>query len=375
MATINKRGEAQWQAKIRRAGHKAISQTFETYEAAKAWADVTEGKISGREYVDKEKEQRAKLRDLLTRYQDEITPTKKGARQERVRIGQWLAEPMADWSLAAVQSTDIAEWRRRREAEGKAPSTIANSMNLLSAVFKVAISEWGYRVTNPVTGVRRPKARPARWATLSADEEASLLDACRQGPSWLVWCVRVALATAMRAAEIRRLHWDHIHHSHIHLPEVKSTTDEERSRDVPLTSAGLAVIEELQATLPRRLDGWVFGPPDTSDGITKDMLSQAFRDAAAKAEISITFHDLRHVATTRLAPLHRDVLELAATTGHKTLNVLKRYYNPAPEDRAAALREREAQLAAKAARQQRQKAARGSADATVVALRKKPADG
>ncbi len=48
----------------------------------------------------------------------------------------------------------------------------------------------------------------------------------------------------------------------------------------------------------------------------------------------ITFHDLRHIATTRLAPLHRDVLELAATTGHKTLTMLKRHYNPSPEERA-----------------------------------------
>jgi integrase len=365
MATITKRGEAQWQAKIRRAGHKTLSQTFETYDAAKEWADVTEGKISGREYVDRDKEQRAKLRDLLTRYQDEITPTKKGARQERVRIGQWLAEPMADWSLAAVTSVDVADWRRRREAEGKAPSTISNAMNLLSAVYKVAISEWGYRVTNPVTGVRRPKARPARWATLSADEEARLLDACRAGPSWLAWCVRVALVTAMRAAEIRRLHWDHIHQTHVHLPEVKSTTGEERSRDVPLTAAGLAVIEEMRTALPRRLDGWVFGPPDTADGITKDMLSQAFRDATAKAEISITFHDLRHVATTRLAPLHKDVLELAATTGHKTLNQLKRYYNPTPEERAAELRAREA-----AAARKKRAAAKKAGGAEVVQLRR-----
>jgi len=66
-----------------------------------------------------------------------------------------------------------------------------------------------------------------------------------------------------------------------------------------------------------------FGDPEISKidagGFTKDALSQAFRDAARKAGLVITFHDLRHVATTRLAPLHDNVLDLAATTGHKTL--------------------------------------------------------
>lgn len=361
MATIVNRGEAQWLVRIRRSGHKPINRTFETYEAAKEFADVTEGRISGREYVDRTKEQRATLKDLLDRYEQEITPTKKGERQERTRLQQWRNEPLASWSLPAVTSADIAEWRKRREAEGKAPSTISNAMNLLSAVYKVAISEWGYRVTNPVQGVRRPKAAPPRWATLSADEEARLLDACREGPPWLVWCVRIALTTAMRAGEIRRINWNHVYDTHLHLPETKNGQE----RDVPLTAAGHAVIEEMREALPRRFDGWAFGDPDaTKDdgGFTKDMLSQAFRDAARKADVTLTFHDLRHVATTRLAPLHRDVLELAATTGHKTLNVLKRYYNPTPEQRAAELREREREREAK-------KRKRPKASGSVVRIR------
>jgi len=330
MATIQKRGDYQWLVRIRRKDHAPINRTFDTYEDAKEFADITEGRISGQEYVDKTKEQRSTLKQLLQRYLEEVTPTKKGARQEANRLNAWMAEDMATWSLLAISSTDIADWRKAREKEGKAPSTISNAMNLLSAVYRVAISEWGYRVENPVRGVARPKARPARWATLTTDDEIKLLDACRKGPSWLVWCVRLALTTAMRAGEIRSLTWAHVHPTHVHLPATKNDS----TRDVPLTHAASAVIEEMRKALPRRIDGQVFD-------ITPDMLSQAFRDAAKKAEVAITFHDLRHIATTRLAPLHRDPLELAATTGHKTLNVLRKYYNPTPADRAADLRRRE----------------------------------
>jgi hypothetical protein len=80
---------------------------------------------------------------------------------------------------------------------------------------------------------------------------------------------------------------------------------------------------------------------------------------------------LRHVATTRLARLHKDALELSATTGHKTLNVLKKYYNPTPEERATQIRAREAALAREAERQKRVVEGAASGGASVIRLRPK----
>ena len=52
----------------------------------------------------------------------------------------------------------------------------------------------------------------------------------------------------------------------------------------------------------------------------------------ARAEIvGLTFHDLRHEATTRLAR-KLDVLDLSRMTGHRDLKSLRRYYNPAAEE-------------------------------------------
>ncbi|CAO3418918.1 hypothetical protein [Azospirillum doebereinerae] len=42
----------------------------------------------------------------------------------------------------------------------------------------------------------------------------------------------------------------------------------------------------------------------------------------------ITFHDLRHVAATDISKKLSNILELSAVTGHKSIQVLKRYYNP-----------------------------------------------
>ncbi|WP_221227749.1 tyrosine-type recombinase/integrase [Rhodocyclus tenuis] len=49
------------------------------------------------------------------------------------------------------------------------------------------------------------------------------------------------------------------------------------------------------------------------------------------------YHDLRHVATSRLAEKLSNVIELASVTGHKDLRMLKRYYHPRAEDLARKL--------------------------------------
>ena len=51
--------------------------------------------------------------------------------------------------------------------------------------------------------------------------------------------------------------------------------------------------------------------------------------------INLTFHDLRHEATSRFFEGGRfNVMEVAAITGHKTLQMLKRYTHLRAEDLA-----------------------------------------
>ena len=68
-------------------------------------------------------------------------------------------------------------------------------------------------------------------------------------------------------------------------------------------------------------------------------LYKAFERACQRAEIrALTFHDLRHEALSRLAERGDfSVLELAAVSGHKSLQVLKRYTHLQAEKLAAKL--------------------------------------
>ncbi|MDT0499073.1 tyrosine-type recombinase/integrase [Algiphilus sp. W345] len=61
-------------------------------------------------------------------------------------------------------------------------------------------------------------------------------------------------------------------------------------------------------------------------GFGPDGLSQAFERACRRAGIvGLRLHDLRHEATSRLFELGLDMMEVSAITGHKTLDMLKRY--------------------------------------------------
>jgi integrase len=73
------------------------------------------------------------------------------------------------------------------------------------------------------------------------------------------------------------------------------------------------------------IDGQVFP-------ITHEVVSQAFNRARKQAGVEdIRFHDLRHMAITRLAEKLPNLIELSAVSGHKSLTMLKRYYHPNPE--------------------------------------------
>jgi integrase len=101
--------------------------------------------------------------------------------------------------------------------------------------------------------------------------------------------------------------------------------------------------------LPRSLCGRVF--PTTADALKKAFtrglerartkyLGDCERALVTPQEdflLDLRFHDLRHEATCRLATKLPNLIELASVTGHREVNMLKRYYNITAEELAAKL--------------------------------------
>lgn len=324
MATFQKRGTA-WRAEVRLQGIRK-SATFRTKAQAKAWADELEYEIKYAE--PRFTHQEGLVKDLLARYRDERSPLKKGYKWESNRLSAIIRDPLARIRIADIQRGDLASYRDRR-ALAVANSTVNRELNLLSAVFTVAIDEWHALPENPCRGLRRPR-NPAPRDRRISDTEISQI--CRQASysektpvdnksQQVALAFLFAIETGMRLGEIMALEWSNIFLEKKYLNLETSKNND--SRDVPLTP-------EARRLLQRR-----HGYPRPFE-VNENSASSLFRKMRDRAGIkNLTFHDTRHEAVSRLAR-KLSILDLARMIGHRDLKSLQIYYNATPEEIASA---------------------------------------
>ncbi|MCZ8076671.1 MAG: site-specific integrase [Paucibacter sp.] len=367
MGTITKRGELQWQAKVRRKGFPTQSKTFSYKEDAEKWVRALERELETTGFVDRREADKNTLGEVLRRYQKEITPAKKSASIESVKINVILKDHiLPKLKMTAVTSDAIAAWRDRR-LEEVSGATVNRELDVLSAVLNHARREWRIRVENPVRDVKRPERANARDRRFSSEEEAYLLAALTGGERqsdgtfskgarnpWLLPLVQLALETAMRRGELLSLLWENVdlNRQTAHLPETKNGD----SRTVPLSTRAVAILKGLPRTATddeAEHDEHRHGPvfETTALALRKGFVrsveraQQAYVEDCRKARRKpragfledVHFHDTRHEAASRLADKLSNVLELSAVTGHRDLRMLKRYYHPRAEDLAKKL--------------------------------------
>ncbi len=316
-----------WQVAVRRKGYPAQYKTFRTRKEGEAWASVTESEMVRGVWRDRSEAESTTLKECLDRYSQEIIPTKKGdGHRELGFLRQWQARPIACRFMASIEGQDVAASIKEMEAEGKSANTIRLHLALLSHLFEVARKEWRMAsLINPVELVRKPKLPKGRERRLVDDEESRLLAACQSVNPELAAIASFAIETAMRQGEIMGMTWAmvDIKRHVVRLPDTKNGL----ARDVPLSTAA----ERLLAALPRRMDGKVWG-------YTQEGMRASWRRALTHAGIdALTFHDLRHEATSRFFEKGLNPMQVSAITGHKTLQMLKRYTHLKAEDLATLL--------------------------------------
>src|SRR5215213_2249728 len=114
MATIRKRGSS-WQAQVRREGYPPLSKTFPSKADAAAWARDQERAIDRAELPTTARALKGMtVGDLLRRYSEAITPTKRGAEPEQYRIRTILAHGLAGVALNKLFPTAVAQYRDDR---------------------------------------------------------------------------------------------------------------------------------------------------------------------------------------------------------------------------------------------------------------------
>jgi integrase len=326
MATIEKRGQF-WRVKVRRVGLPAQTKTFDNRTHAQQWARSVESDLDKGIVVDRRTAQRLSLAEVLERYRREVTPTKRGSADENLRLKAMAQRPFARIRMSALTSSQLAAYRDER-LKVVSGATVNREFSVLSHAIDTARREWDvYLPTNPCTLVRRPPQGRPRDRRLQGDEEKRLLTACRGARNkWLAHFVALAIETGMRRSELLGLLWDNVdlERRTAFLPVTKNG----ESRGVPLSSRAVEVLRAL----PSSTNGRVFGE------LTREALKQSFNRAARRAGITgLRVHDLRHEATSRFFEKGLNVMEVASVTGHKTLQMLKRYTHLSVTDLATRL--------------------------------------
>lgn len=297
------------------------SKMFPTRQAAKDWAAREEYKILNADKVIAE----MKLGEVFDRYAREVSPGKRGARWEMIRLEKFQRDPISETPLRDLTPDLFGKWRDRRLRE-VAPASVIREMQLMSAALNAARREWGLIATNPLSDVRKPPKPPAR-DRLPTDDEIERMrhsagEDLTKATARAFHAFLFAIETAMRAGEIAGLEWDRVDLNKrvarlIH-------TKNGRPRDVPLSPEAVRLLEALPYSDP------VFG----LNSRQLDALFRKLRDRAGV--VGLTFHDSRHSAVTRLSK-KLDVLDLARMVGHTDIRQLLTYYNESAEDLARRL--------------------------------------
>lgn len=296
MATYYKTGET-WRAQVARRGIRKSASGFKTKAAAVAWAGRVEAEIMAgiRGEVP-----HLPFSVLLQRYATEVSPKKKGERWEVVRLQALERDPLASVSLRRLGAPHVAEWRDRR-LQSVSAASVRREWNLLSNVCAIAVREWRLLQSNPFKDLARPKSSQPR-NRIATDEELDMLT--KSASVNMRRVIMFAVETGMRAGEIASLKPEDIRGAVATLNDTKNGT----SREVPLSKGAL---EQLPAPF----------------GLTAESISALFAQLCKRCEIEgLTFHDLRHLAATRLSK-KLNTLQLCRMFGWKDPKQAMTYYN------------------------------------------------
>ena len=312
MATITKRKSGKWTAEVR-THKKYISKTFLKKANASNWAKEIEYQLDREQYEDFSESVRITLGELITRYRDEITPTKKGAKEEKYKLNFILRNKIVKCRVLSLKTKQILEFKNDIK-ETRAASTVNKYIHYIYTIWETARVQWDIALPsrNPVSLVKKEKVTDKIDRILTSEEYQDLLSACsKSNLAFLPEIVEFAYITAMRFGEITKLRTKDINFE-------KSTallldTKNGESRLVPLTDRALEICNKF------RFREKLFD-------INRDKFRHYFEQACHRAKVKkFRFHDLRACAITNLFLNGWSIAEVSVVSGHKTWSELKRY--------------------------------------------------
>lgn len=332
MGSVTERRNGSFQAKVRLAGETAQIKTFANKTDAKAWVAETESRMRRGEF----RPDAAKGKTIGEAMDIWLAAAEiKRKKTEENRIGQ-IKEfyipvgkvrgevqktKFADLMISKLDADHVESLVDTFRDEDYSPDTIRLFLSIIQrswvkATRKTA-AESPVRAATNRPSVGKGRERRLIKETINGEtvevEEQKLLEAADSDFGHII---RFALLTCARRGEIFNLQW-----TDINLPGRSALVRETKNQEPRTLPLGPSAIDLLNA-LVRPLHGGPVFKATSPDAITNEF-ARCCQKAGSQ---DLRFHDLRHEAISRLFERTNFTdLEISSITGHKTLQMLKRY--------------------------------------------------
>jgi integrase len=316
-----------WWTCIRHNGRK-VQKSLETSDKrlAKAIDSKIRTELVEGNYFDKPIGSKKTFLQLVAKFMKEHAPKVSESQQRSYATSsKHLIKFFEEMNLLSISPKDITRYKVLRREAGLKPATINRELAMLSKAFNVAIREWEWLSTNPVSRVSKEKEDNERDRWLTVKEEASILE---NSPEWLRDIILFNLHTGLRQDELLSLTWDRV--DMFRRTILIADTKNGKPKTIPLNKTALGILESKGKVISIR--SRIVFHSKCGTKIDKHNLRRALVIAKEKAGIEdFTFHGLRHTFATRLAQSGVDLYKISKLLGHKDIKTTQRYAHHCPE--------------------------------------------
>jgi integrase len=306
------------------------ARTFDREPAARAWIKKREKEAKTPEGLDAIRTERPTLVQAINRY---VKESRKAMGKTKAQVLETIKSyDIADRPCEDITSADLFAFAQEL-GKTRQPQTVANYLSHLGAVYAIARPAWGFpldetrmrdamKVAGRMGVTSKSRARDRR-PTL--DELDTLMkffqERQRRRPAAapMMKIIAFAIFSTRRQEEIVRIRW--------------CDFDEEHDRILvrDMKNPGNKIGNDIWCDLPAEAVDIIKSMPKRENEerifpFTTDAISASFTRACQFLAIEdLHFHDLRHDGVSRLFELGWNIPHVAAVSGHRSWQSLKRY--------------------------------------------------
>lgn len=332
-----KDGTYTYTANIRVQGYPTYTATFTKKSLATQWIQEYESAMKNGKHIQTPESKKHTLNDLILRYETNELPKRKSDQEKFKMHLKWWSDKIGKYYLNNITTPMLTECKELLEKEPmnkklkkpkpRTPATVNRYLATLSIVLSYACNEYGWIEENPMRKVRKNKEKANKDRFLTPDEIERLLNGCKEfnikGDNYneqTYLFVLIALSTGARYSEIHNLKWNNVDFTHKQFYFMNTKNGEDRG--VPMTDTVYNALKEFKKVRNIKSKNlWI-----TKDGKKLIDFRTRFYKVLEIANIeNCRFHDLRHTVASHIAMNGGSLLDIAQVTGHKTMQMVKRY--------------------------------------------------